>query len=170
MKILTLRVPKWQELNESIVPLVYSYMQEDSGRKVSNHGGWQSHQSVTTNTIFNECFDQLKQCASEKIKINVNDLQFRFWINVNWKGCFNDWHDHRSKRSSGTPSETFMSGIYYVRVPDKSGNLHFKKLEIVPQDGDMYLFSPYEKHRVGMNCSDEERISIAFNIKRVYNN
>ena len=97
------------------------------------------------------------------------------WLNVNGRGHYNKPHNHGG---------THFSGIYYVKVPPKSGMLYFQRpsmhnpiieehgkladygplIEIMPREGDMFIFPSELNHGVYPNFSREERISIAFNL------
>lgn len=59
--------------------------------------------------------------------------------------------------------------VYYVKVPEKSGNLIFE-LErlthhITPKVGEMIIFPAWIKHKVTKNMSNDIRISISGNLK-----
>jgi len=96
------------------------------------------------------------------------------WINIAEKGVNHDFHSH--------PGYT-ISGVYYFRVSREQGGIGFNNpnpmvynagfpegritpqmLEIIPKDGDIILFPSWLQHGTFENESDEERISIAFNI------
>jgi len=76
-----------------------------------------------------------------------------------------------------------ISGCYYFRVNEKQGSISFNNpnplmfacefpqgimspqaTDIVPSDGDIILFPSWLVHSTRKNMSDEERISVAFNI------
>jgi len=96
------------------------------------------------------------------------------WINIAEKGVKHDYHSH--------PGYT-VAGVYYFRVSDKQGgicfnnpnlmiyNAHFpegrcspQSIEMIPSDGDIVLFPAWLQHSTHENTTDEERISVAFNI------
>ncbi len=102
------------------------------------------------------------------------------WVNINRKGDYNKRHHHFAMYSS-----LFLSGVYYVSVPEDSGRIRFydprgplvcdmidqgyligpKPYEyIVPEDGMLLLFPPWLEHDVEPSNSEEERISIGLNI------
>ena len=100
------------------------------------------------------------------------------WVNINrYKDCNID-HVHPFSK---------ISGVFYVKVPENSGNLvftnphpienylntdiltDFNKFNsstfIIPgEENSLYLFPSWFKHRVNINSSKEERISISFNL------
>ena len=103
------------------------------------------------------------------------------WININHKGASNALHNH--------PAST-LSGVFWVKVPKDSGDIQFdnpdKFIEYItlnhysdqlalstnkygsyyvkPKEGDFLLFPSHILHEVGENLSNEDRISISFNL------
>lgn len=100
------------------------------------------------------------------------------WINYSRKGSYQEFHMH---------PESDISGIFYVTAPPNSGDLMFNSpasaynyhklthrsnrmhasVTYKPYEGRTILFPSYLEHMVGLNDTDEERISIAFNVKLV---
>ena len=109
---------------------------------------------------------------NHKITINLQNL----WINENLKNDYNQEHTH--------PGSSF-SGVYYIEVPENSGNIYFKNdpkefielssffknteydshKEINNYNNQFILFPSNLRHGVYPNCSDKPRISVSFNIK-----
>lgn len=83
-----------------------------------------------------------------------------FWFNHMPPGSKTGLHDHKSG--------AFLSGVYYIKVPENSGNIVFQvdseSKEIISEEGKMILFPPSLKHQVHENQSNEDRISLAFNL------
>ena len=110
----------------------------------------------------------------------LKDPNVYMWVNSNPKGASNSRHTHITYTRS-----LLLSGVYYVKVPENSGRIRFYDPRmisslnppdhqyyydsqlynfIVPQE-DMILFFPsWLEHDVEENQSNEERISIGFNI------
>ena len=42
-----------------------------------------------------------------------------FWVNIAAPGESTGWHDHKERSE--------LSGVYYLYVPDNSGDIHFRK-------------------------------------------
>jgi uncharacterized protein (TIGR02466 family) len=96
------------------------------------------------------------------------------WVNIAKKGAFQEEHNH---------SDCLISGVIYINVNKKSGNFQFINplvsesillknpknfydyYTINPQEGMILLFPGWMNHRVGINNSDIDRISISFNIQ-----
>lgn len=101
----------------------------------------------------------------------------QYWANVNAPFEYNMRHNH---------APNHLSGVYYVRVPENSGNIRFfdeRRTKTVtepddafptdlsnsshtfnPVEGMLLLFPSWLDHLVGQNRSDEPRVSISFNI------
>lgn len=102
------------------------------------------------------------------------------WINITEKGQSHGHHCHPGYSISGT---------YYYRVSNEQGSISFNNpnvammncqfpqgtitpqtTDIVPDDGDIILFPSWLTHFTRTNNTNEERISIAFNIDYVGSN
>lgn len=96
------------------------------------------------------------------------------WMNIQGKGKAHEWHCH--------PGYT-IAGVYYMRVSADQGGIQFQNpnpimqwchfpegprssqsLEFIPNDGDIILFPAWLMHNTMDNTTDEDRISVAFNI------
>jgi uncharacterized protein (TIGR02466 family) len=124
--------------------------------------------AVEWTAIINNPDPVIPQLKSKTCKI------MNSWINIAEKGVKHDYHSH--------PGYT-IAGVYYYRVSDKQGGLCFnnpnmmiynasfpegrtspQSVEVIPKDGDIILFPAWLQHSTMENATDEERISIAFNI------
>jgi uncharacterized protein (TIGR02466 family) len=149
----------------SIIEEIYKIKETDSGRLVSNIGGWQSSDDdYHTREEFKPLFDEINQA----LKMYRSDAEiYQSWINVNGKGDLNNIHDHEG---------CYLSGCVYLQVPEHSGRLVFhnpmltkyllndKQKDIEPEDGMIIFFPDWLLHSVTENFSNDNRISIAFNI------
>ena len=87
-----------------------------------------------------------------------------FWFNIAGPGESTGWHDHKERSK--------LSGVYYLHVPDNSGDIHFRKKiddetfewKMKSKTGKLILFDSSIEHSVPENKSKEDRISIAFNL------
>ena len=97
------------------------------------------------------------------------------WVNINYPGSYNLSHTH--------PLSS-ISGVFYIKVPENSGGIVFQNLfetnaaipafsknkkltiteKIKPEEGKMVLFNSYLPHYVEQNHSDDDRISMSFNV------
>ena len=87
-----------------------------------------------------------------------------FWFNIAKPGESTGWHDHKKG--------SILSGVYYLKVPQNSGNICFrikqdKKwyfYEIESKENMLLLFDSKLEHSVKKNLSNQKRVSIAFNL------
>ena len=179
-----------EETNKKLVAAVYEEKKNDAGVSISNQGGWQSHGKLHFKDEFKILVDMINKhlmqvgtdygFGSESSKLKVTSM----WANINPKGGSNTVHSHQSP--CGMPNPLVLSGCYYARVPANSGQfvledfsrpmrylqLPFQQpnlinsftVKVPPKEGDLLLFPAWMEHSVEANSSNEERISIAFNV------
>jgi len=90
-----------------------------------------------------------------------------FWFNCSKPGESTGWHDHKEKAS--------LSAVFYLNVSQKSGDIQFrfkdkkkwKYHKIKPKKNDLILFDSSLEHSVNENESQNNRISLAFNIYKL---
>jgi ectoine hydroxylase-related dioxygenase (phytanoyl-CoA dioxygenase family) len=87
-----------------------------------------------------------------------------YWFNIARPGESTALHHHSQKAT--------LPGVYYLQVPPSSGNIQFpvgdgRNYEIPVEAGLMVIFPSCVRHAVGRNESDEERVSMAFNLHRL---
>ena len=153
----------------------------------SNCGGWQSpfFQSYDSPIIQNLFEHKISLNAfgliGYHIKHSVNLNTVEYWYNINTPNSYNMPHVHPN---------CLMSGVFYIKVPENSGNIVFTRPEIEslelshinnghnvtnpytntaysikPEQGKLILFPSYLSHYVEQNKSEEDRISISFNFR-----
>jgi uncharacterized protein (TIGR02466 family) len=169
--------------NPGIIGAIEHIQRLDPGNQRSNIGGYQSHGIHLPNydnLITKDLFENHIIPAAKKIKIAwqiPNEMNCAsYWYNINPKYCSNREHSHH---------ESFLSGVYYVKVPKNSGNLMFlrSQLEVdrmhfisetlfanntdvstpqlfteyrmVPQEGLLLLFPGHLSHYVEQNNTEE---------------
>tara|TARA_Y200000002_G_scaffold339020_1_gene308746 strand:+ start:1994 stop:2557 length:564 start_codon:yes stop_codon:yes gene_type:complete len=165
---------------DSIKFWAYEEKKKDEGRVISNVGGWQSNDYKSfDNTPLQ---DLVKYALKESHHIAA-DLGIpkservleNLWVNINPKYSYNQAHVHPEAR---------LSGVFYVDAPEKSGDICFSRdngyalgtvaPELTRYSGveqhypaktnRMLIFPAWVEHHVKPNLSDEDRISISFNI------
>ena len=159
--------------NEKFLKRIYKFAKtEESNQEGSSVGGYQGHN-----------FDDIEFC--EKVgslvprKGDLGNFFVYNWVNINKIGHKNNRHFHYS-------TNLYISGVYYAKVPENSGRIRFYDPRgpfvrdaqdtihffgkhqyhyIVPQEGMILFFPTWLEHDVEENESDEDRISVSFNIR-----
>ena len=168
------------DVDEQIKPYCLKARQEDPvGTVISNIKGWQS-QGIYQDTLIT---DSLYKIFNKTIRNLFNsDLKIvNHWININGPNSSNAIHAH---------PECDLAGVYYIDVPENSGHIMFEnpqnfvitnQLEtftnesreqhnqhlvkyIKPVKGLLLIFPAHLRHGVLPNDSNEDRISVSFNI------
>ena len=176
--------------NAPIAQLCNNLRAEDlEGRQIRNNGGWQSkdfklqeHEEFTNfvDTVTDMSLSCLKDYGFVDGAYKLEMLNG--WFNVNQKGNSNQIHTH---------SGSFISGTYYVQAEQDQSELIFYKnftedfiissagqienytgisgatCRYPPRTGRLILFPSYVPHGVMPSTSDNERISLAFNMRMV---
>lgn len=179
--------PDFISEKEQILSCVYRIKEKDPvGVKRSNYNGYQSTTDLIDSTKYpelNRLFDIIGETFINHIipgeGLNCNISITGAWANINdTRSCINIPHVH----------DDVFSGIFYVKAPDKSGDLvlqnnslaqawagnifkdkelqtdYSSTLKIKPQEGQFMIWHSYLTHFVLPNDHDDERISIAFNV------
>ena len=156
---------------------------DEKGMPRSNIGGWHSHDELYKEVEFKstvgdillkakECFDHLD--VQEKYVPEMTGL----WGMINPPGSRNNVHTH---------PYNYLSGVYYLKVPQKSGNLVFLEpkpqaevlsppkrkeasvytahsVDFEPKENSLIFFPSWLQHEVKINSSNEDRVILSFNI------
>lgn len=154
---------------------------ENKKKTISNVGGFQSNnlnieenvlKSLIKNILTNSNIFS-NEILKIKNKINISNI----WVNINGYKDFNKPHTHPF---------SIISGVFYVKTPKNCGNIIFlndSKIEnyilegivdynqynssywfLPAKENTLYLFPSWLNHYVEPNLSNEERISISFNL------
>ena len=152
------------------------------GNLLSNRGGWQSHlfevkneDDVLQNFIIN--------CLSGfPVITESTNIKVKAWVNINKPGNYNVKHNHPG---------VDLAGVLWIKCPENCGeiafdnptdfqshneinsytsdftnqnNLHHCYL-FYPTEGRILVFPSHLNHLVKQNKSNEDRISVSFNIR-----
>lgn len=165
--------------NENYKNFLINLSKKFSGNKRSNRGGWQSDTDLWNQEVFKPLLEKTTS-ITQSIIADVSQKRPQMvvrsmWGNINPKGGMNFTHIHPSG---------WMSGVYYIQLP-KDNNvitfedprparmMDFQRSCLVKDEyfdyqvkvGDLILFPSWLPHFVLPNTSDENRISISFNIE-----
>ena len=173
-------------MNDALFEHISKIRQSLKSTKRSNEMGWHS----PTDLHKDEAFSEICACIEGMSGTIAGSMNMRsdrrlaiesFWVNINPKFAYNALHDH--------PQST-LSGVYYVRANEQSGSLRFRdpwaakrmcpwpvgpdgkrdqrhwdRVNYKPLPGRLIMFPSWLEHDVEPNLSDEERISISFNME-----
>lgn len=186
--------PIWWEQTEidtsDMLALCYRLRDEDQiGRKLSNEGGWQSMDfrpgvHLEMKALEDKIMEQAENCIRDygyqrdTLILSIEN----FWFNINNKNNGNSVHFH---------DNSFLSGCFYIKANPNQGKITFYKnhaldyivasqahidrytqisasaISYDPYTGKLLMFPGHLPHGVGFNPTDEDRISVAFNIKLI---
>ena len=179
-------VNEFSKIQNQLIDYCYNLREKDPvGNIISNRGGWQSHPFKIENhndILHNFLIESLTNFPN--IKNNVK-FSITAWININGNGDFNLTHCH--------PTST-LSSVLWIKCPDNCGDIEFvspyqysafeevdsyiddfKKNNLLDhnvyinsKEGKMIVFPSHLHHLVNPNKSQEDRISVSFNINYIY--
>ena len=177
-------ISKFDEIQQQLIDYVYDLEKKDPiGVEKSNRGGWQSH-TFQVNDKDNLLHDILIKSIFSLPTKRDESLAFDVWawVNINRSGDYNARHVHPNSH---------LAGVFWIKTPPNSGNIEFtssyefvgfEELEKLypdefvekynsyriyyfpPVAGDILIFPSHLQHEVKENKSDEDRISVSFNI------
>ncbi len=144
-------------------------------------GSWQTDPTLHERAEFADFMTVVLKTA--KGALEFLDLDYEgfectaCWANINPTG---------GKNSSHTHPNNYLSGVYYVAVPEGAGNIEFadpraqagvimpptgkwnkftgNKVAVPVMPGRLVIFPSWLSHSVPANTSADERVSISFNI------
>ena len=181
----TFQIDNYKNVNEEMHTYIKELQNKDQiGISKSNLKGWHS-KDFNLNERQPQNFISLIYSSIEQVMHDMNwDKQKQIakinnmWAIINTGGSANLRHQH---------GNSTISGAYYVRAPENSGDIIFYDPRpapiyshpnavspnslnaqingISPKEGALVLFPSYLDHSVNENKSNEERIVISFNIR-----
>jgi uncharacterized protein (TIGR02466 family) len=173
----------FSEIKDELIDYAYDLKEKDpEGNLLSNRGGWQSKDfSIQNEDDVLQNF--LTNCLAEFPSIKKSVKFFvSAWININPPDAFNMKHVHPT---------CDLSGVLWIKAPKDCGNIvfsapnsfaisreidsynedykkdtcYYHSYHCYPTEGRMIVFPSHLEHYVDFNKSDEDRISVSFNIR-----
>ena len=99
--------------------------------------------------------------AGQRLGIAAQELRAGFWFNAMEAGQRTSLHHHDE-------NDELLSGVYYIRVPERSGELILheggRQVRIRPQAGKLVTFSPALPHEVSVQRGSGLRLSVGMNV------
>lgn len=93
--------------------------------------------------------------------IAARELKAGFWFNAMEAGQRTSLHHHDE-------NDELLSGVYYIRVPEHSGELILhdaaRRVRIRPQEGKLVTFPPALPHEVSEHRGSGLRLSVGLNV------
>jgi uncharacterized protein (TIGR02466 family) len=176
-----------EKLNKILRQAISEAQNSDpQGLSISNVLGWHSTDDLHQKSECAEFVIMVNNALAEVTQELAWDLQqvkptiTNCWAIVNPKNAFNVLHQH---------ANSILSGVYYLDVPEDSGNLYFHdprhsgqmlvppyqqitpwtlgKLIYKPISGMLVIFPSWVWHGVEVNLSEQNRISLSFNVSTI---
>ncbi len=147
-------------LNHALLQGFLKHQHDPDIKRTHLFGGRYENIYLTSRQIpqLRELLDEA--CDHARRFLHVDDLQAGCWFNFMPGGSVTSVHSHDDY-------DELMSGVYYVSVPENSGDLIIHNGDerhiIQPQEGMFVFFAPDVVHEVSRNMSSEDRLSIAIN-------
>ncbi len=111
--------------HQTIIDSVENLEKTQPSNKRSNSGGYQSPPIMSENFdnpatmhLFTRYIIPAARKIAEQWDLPVDIDKFAYWYNVNKKYNYNKTHPH---------PESYISGVYYIKVPKDSGILVFER-------------------------------------------
>tara|TARA_B100000902_G_scaffold194618_1_gene185952 strand:+ start:705 stop:1286 length:582 start_codon:yes stop_codon:yes gene_type:complete len=171
-----------EQQNQKYKNFLMELSKRTEGERRSNRNGWQSDTFLWKENIFKQLLDQILD-STQVIARNLSNKELpqmvvrAMWGNINPKGGFNFTHVHPSG---------WLSGVYYIQLPENNNEIvfqdprssrmmDFQRSSLIkdeyfshyPKVGELLLFPSWLPHFVTPNTSEQNRISISFNVELV---
>ena len=172
--------PELRYATEAKVMAMLESLRRDRPMLEPGHG-WQSEQTLHER----EEFQELASCVSNVATSILRFLRIGHEV-VEITGCWATVLAKRATHKAHSHPNNFLSGVYYVRVYPGSDTINFHdprrqtyvirppvveltaentdQVVVKVTNGTLLMFPSYLEHSVDANMSEDERISISFNI------
>lgn len=174
-----LRAKFYEEVNKSILTALNRMHRRSS--ELTPGKAWQSNQEIHELEEFRDFIlyvNDTVKTALQFLKIGYDAFEITgCWANINAPGTSHRIHSHPNN---------FLSGVYYVQTQTGADTINFHdpriqtniirppvteltagntdQVVVSVRNGTLLVFPSYLQHSVDPNKSDEERISVSFNI------
>jgi hypothetical protein len=155
-------LPDAAQINDRILTAFTGLTGEDFSRRTHFFGGRFENLYLDRDRIpeLQTILDHAESCACEILGWGTRRLRSGFWLNAQGPGQSTSEHTHEEL-------DELLSGVYYLSVPAKSGDIVLRdgriRMRVTPEAGMLLFFPPSLSHRVETNCSEDLRLSLAFN-------
>ena len=171
----------FDEIQNQLIDYAYNLREEDEGVCISNYGGWQSTGFYVENEDDLLHHFIINCLAGFPVIDESFNIKIDAWININKPGDYNIKHNHPG---------VDLAGVLWVKCPKDCGEIMFDpptgfqsyneinsyiedfknqnnlyhSYYFNPTEGRILVFPAHLNHRVQENKSNEDRISVSFNI------
>ena len=155
-------LPEAEAINRQIMDGYLQLRKEDVLRRSHFFGGRYENLYVERGRIpaISRVMEQAESYARSILQRTAPALRSGFWLNDMGPGEMTTEHDHDE-------DDELLSGVYYVQVPQDSGELVVVdqriRSAVTPEAGMFVFFSPTVLHSVGVNRSGDRRLSMGMN-------
>ena len=168
---------------KNLIKYTLKLSKEEKGESTSNRGGWHSRYDLNQDQHFAKNY--LNYLGSSLTRELEDIPLFSFvdmWLNLNRKGDYNIMHNH---------PDCHYALVWFIKTPKNCGNLVLQNPTIYndssflktisenvadkylarhtytfePKEGNCYVFPAHLYHMVESSKSDEDRISLAANLR-----
>ena len=181
-------IPDFDQIQDKLIKWIYEYKKKNEDiARISNKGGWQS---ARKDVFIDDGFKQFENIIIpiigelvDEYKLTTQADVVQMWININGKNGYNVSHRHPGAD---------LSGVLWVKQTEDQGRFIFDNMDVgyrdaslvytmnrdyliqkkmlpewypVYKNGTIIIFPAMFSHRVEINETEEDRISISFNIK-----
>ena len=169
-----------REALDAVILAALARMRRDAPQLAPGQG-WQSVQTLHQLEEFRDlisCIDNAAKSVLQFLRIGCDAFEITgCWANVLAKGAAHRAHSHPNN---------FLSGVYYLRTHPGTDTINFHdprnqtgiirppvveltaentdQVVVSVKNGTLLIFPSYLQHSVDANMSEEERISVSFNI------
>ena len=154
--------PEAAELNRLILEAYGRISEQDLQRRSHHVAGRYENLYIERERIpaIGRVMAQAEDYARTILQQPGQALRSGFWFNDMGPGQSTSEHNHDD-------DDELLSGVYYVHVPENSGNLiivdQYSRTIVSPQAGMFVFFAPSVLHSVSVNQSAERRLSLGMN-------
>lgn len=183
--VLVSEIENFKNIKKELNNWIENYQKNQNNYQISGRHAWQSPTDFYKREKSFFKYKNLIEKSISEILITLTNKNYKIsnmWINVNGPGGYNVLHTHPNSD---------LSGVFWINCPKNCGNLvfespnHFTQYKTIescdeqikqslnyynnfwlePTEGKLIIFPSDLKHFVKENLSNEDRISISFNIK-----
>ena len=171
----------FDEIKDELIKYAYNLKNTDpNGVQKSNYGGWHSALTIIDNS--DNILQKLLIRSIQSLPIHKSYLiHVSYWVNINPPKSYNSKHNHPASD---------LSGVLWLKSPENCGNIVFENpfifqdfksinsytqeykeannqylsYDFTAEEGTMIVFPSHLQHKVRENQSNEDRISVSFNL------